>query len=554
MFKKQKITIKDFRFHPGSWVVLAVLIAGLAVQGDDPLPPTHPEAAVNHPAPKHLTEPVIQANTTPPQQESIAAQQKPTSNQQPAAELSNLASRLPAPKAGTSYTEYPYTALLSPSDTLQTSQWHLTNIGARGTWDRWTGSSTTTIAIIDTGFALSHEDLSAKWKLNSAEMGSTAVQGPAPNCTSQGLALDKRCNNIDDDSNGYTDDWRGWDFVAGDNTPQAGSQYPSGAGAHHGTYVAGLAAAQSNNSKGVAGIDWGAQILPLQVLDDNGNGYTSEVAEAIEYAANAGADVINLSLGSPYDDATVRAKIAYAQSLGVTVVVAAGNEGCAGCITYPANYPEVIAVGASNQQDTRASFSSWGANLDLVAPGAGGLCSTTWSVLNGLSGYSCSGQGTSYAAPIVSGAAALLASRNTSLTPAQISELLTGGADKLAAMSTAFSQEYGYGRLNLLGSIMQLATPIDLDGGATGAVISQASSNDLVTICRGTAGSCRLRFVGPADQVVLSPTMSLNQWGDAAFQWQPEDFGLTNGVWTVGSAYYDGSPSGLAATTITITN
>lgn len=553
MFIKQKTIKKSFRFHPGSWAVVGVLLVGLALHPGDPVAPPHPEGA---PVGALSHQEGQAAMSLPSTHQPIAAAPDhqiaaASSDSQPLAEL---AKRLPSPKAGPGYTEYPYTVLLNPNDTYYNNQWHLGSIGAPGSWDRWTGGSTTTIAIIDTGFALSHEDLSSKWKLNTAEMGTTVSQGVAPNCTSRGLALDKRCNNIDDDGNGYKDDWRGWDFVAGDNDPQAGSQYQGGTAAHHGTYVSGLAAASSNNAKGVAGVNWGAQILPLQVLDDNGNGYTSEVAEAIEYAADAGVDVINLSLGSPYNDSTVRDKIAYAQNLGVTVVVAAGNEGCNECLTYPANYPEVIAVGASTQSDVRASFSSWGANLDLMAPGAGGICSTTWSASNGSGAYSCSGQGTSFAAPIVSGAAGLIAGRNTALTPAEIRDILVRSSHKVTAMSSSFSTEYGYGRLNLQAALQQLAQPLSLSSASDGTVLSLADNQDIVTVCRGTITSCRLRFVGPASQVVLSPVQSLNQWADTAFQWQPEDFGLTAGTWTMESAYHEGSPSGMVPATITITD
>ncbi len=155
-------------------------------------------------------------------------------------------------------------------------------------------------------------------------MGPTAQQGPAPNCTSRGLSLDKSCNNLDNDGDGYPSDWRGWDFGSNDNLPQAGATAPGNSAAFHGTFTAGVAAASGNNAKGVAGVDWNAKIMPLQALDDTGVGYTDSIAAAVRYAADHGANVINLSLGSTYNDSYLQQQIDYAISRGVIVVAAAG--------------------------------------------------------------------------------------------------------------------------------------------------------------------------------------------------------------------------------------
>lgn len=478
----------------------------------------------------------------------------------PEGTVASLAAKQPRPFPGPhGYTEYPYTILGTTNDTLISSQWHLSKIQAPTAWDRWTGSSSTTIAVIDTGFALNHEDLSAKWKLNSAEMGSTASQGPAPNCTSRGLTLDKRCNNLDDDGNGYTDDWRGWDFVHDDDDPQTGTDYPSGQGVSHGTMTAGLTAAASDNGRGVAGVDRGALILPLQALDDDGSGFTSSVAEAIRYAADQGADVINLSLGSAYSDSYLRAQIAYAQSLGVVVVAAAGNEGCSGCLTYPANFPEVIAIGATTSTDTLASFSSWGGNLDMVAPGTSGMCTTAWSSSVQTTGYSCSAQGTSFAAPLVSGAASLIAGRQPGISVAAVTTALLNGADKVVAMNGALtSTQYGSGRLNVYRSLQQLALPVSVGGLGgnkedTDLQLSLTSPRDVITLCRGTYSTCRLRFTGPSGQVVLSPANPVNYWGDVPVQWRPGELGLTAGIWQMVPAWVDGTPSGYPPVSLLIT-
>lgn len=495
--------------------------------------------------------------------QSVARSTNTTANPAPTqassgSTLASLAAKQPTPYQGAGgYTEYPYTMLGVTNDVLAGSQWHLATTQAPTAWDRWTGSSSTTIAVIDTGFALNHEDLSPKWKLNSAEMGSTASQGPAPNCTSQGLALDKRCNNLDDDSNGYTDDWRGWDFVSDDNSPQTGTTTPNGQGVSHGSFVAGLAAGAANNSVGITGIDQGALIMPLQALNDNGDGFTSSVAEAIRYAADQGADVINLSLGSAYSDSYLRSQITYAQSLGVVVVAAAGNEGCQNCLSYPANFPEVIAVGATMSNDELAGFSSWGANLDLTAPGASGLCSIAWSSGNQTAGYSCSGQGTSFSSPLVAGTAALLKGRQPGITVDDVALALQDGADKVAGMSGALSTtRYGYGRLNVYRTLLQIAQPVSLSGlghDDSSITISLSSNRDVVTLCRGYYGYCRLRFSNGNGDVILTPNTSVNAWGDLIVQWNPASLGLTPGEWQLAPVRIDGVLIGYPPVTITVT-
>lgn len=347
-----------------------------------------------------------------------------------------------------------YSALLTPNDPIY-PQWYTNKISAAPAWDITTGSSAVTVAVIDTGYALSHEDLAGRWAENTGEKGPTASEGAAPNCTSRLLALDKNCNNLDDDGNGYKDDWRGWDFVNNDNDPIVGSVDPNGAYVTHGTVVAGLVGATGNNGKGVAGPNWGSKILPIQALGDDGVGYTSSIASAIRYAADRGVKVISLSLGSDSPDDTMRQQIGYAIGKGATVVAAAGNGGC-NCMVYPANYPEVIAVGATDENDNRASFSSYGANLDLVAPGAGTIRTTYWSSANPTSLYTASANGTSISTPIVSGAAALLHSTKPGLSAEDVAYYLKASADNVSGMNGADRTDlYGDGRLNAHQALIQ---------------------------------------------------------------------------------------------------
>lgn len=449
---------------------------------------------------------------------------------------------------------YPYQALLSPNDGGYGSQWYSARENASAAWGITTGSSQTVIAIIDTGFSLNHQDLAGRWWTNPGEIGPTASQGPAPNCTSRGLALDKSCNNLDNDGDGYASDWRGWDFANSDNDPSAGSTDPNSSAAFHGTYVAGLTAATGNNGVGYAGVDWNARIMPLQALADNGNGFTNTIAAAVRYAADHGADVINLSLGSQYDDTYLRSQIDYAISRGVTVVAAAGNDGC-DCMLYPANYSEVVAVGASDQGDNRASFSSYGANLDLVAPGAGGICAPYYTPANPTSGYSCGGQGTSFAAPQVSGAVALMVARNPGITPDSVEKGLRSAADKTPGMAgAAFQPAFGFGRLNLYNALVQATTPVQLPGtDSSKPTTVSISGSDATTVCQASGVTCQLRLTGPSGQIVYLPAATPDQWGDATIYWSPRALGLVAGTWQVDSLNAFGVVTPYAHETITLT-
>src|SRR3990167_2084306 len=321
-----------------------------------------------------------------------------------------------------------YVALITPNDPIY-PQWYTDKIAAPAAWDIATGSSSTVVAVIDTGFALNHEDLASRWASG------------------------------------------GKDFVNNDNDPSAGTTNPAGSGVSHGTATAGLIGAASNNATGVAAINWGARILPLQALDDNGEGTTTDVASAVRYAVDQGAKVINMSLGTASQDPILKTELDYALSRDVVVVAAAGNCGspvsfflsdCSvvGQMIYPANYPQVLAVGATDINDNRASFSSYGPNLDIVAPGSGSLITTAWSPSNQTSLYSDSVYGTSFSSPIVAGLAALYRGLKPSASAADTVNAITNNADKVSGMASQnFTNDYGYGRINA-SRVLSAAAPV----------------------------------------------------------------------------------------------
>ena len=211
-----------------------------------------------------------------------------------------------------------------PSDIYYTDQWYLQKIKAKEAWDKVRESPNVIIAVIDSGVQINHPDLASNIWINHNEI---------PN------------NNIDDDKNGYIDDINGWDFV--DNVADSSPKFTQGfteVGIHHGTVIAGIIAASSDNAVGISGITWNAKIMPLKVLDDKGEGNTEKVVKAINYAVANGANIINLSfVGAGYNDSLNEA-IRRAYIAGVIIVAAAGNEenqGHGGSLDSTPMYPEI---------------------------------------------------------------------------------------------------------------------------------------------------------------------------------------------------------------------
>lgn len=405
----------------------------------------HPVAALKHiPLPKSAS--VAQPIPTPTPEVPDNTPSKATTR----AVQKQIASVMPT-------TQKRYFLLDTPNDPYYASNWYFQNVNAPAAWNYTNDSSSVIVADIDSGFALLHQDLGSQWAINAGEYGDG-----------------KENNGIDDDGDGYIDNYRGWDFVNGDNTPQAGASNPTGQGVSHGTQTAGLIGATSGNSFGTSSIARNPKIMPLQVIDDDGNGYSDDVASAIYYAVDHGASIINMSLGTNGDDPLVRTAVDYAFQNNVVVVAAAGNCGnstsgacqgqVAGYVTFPANYNRVIAVGASDSTNTRASFSSYGERVDIMAPGSGSIISTSWSNTNGMTLYTSNLYGTSFASPIVASSAALIRSIRPSTSIDDVRALLMGSAKKLSTMNSNFyTQSYGHGLLDI-GKAIQIGSELNTSG------------------------------------------------------------------------------------------
>jgi hypothetical protein len=245
--------------------------------------------------------------------------------------------------------------------------------------------------------------------------------------------------------------------------------------------------------------------MPLQALSDNGSGVTSDIAAAIYYAVDNGASVINLSLGGSADDPALKAAVLYAYQHNVVIVAAAGNCGTgteSGCdpskpgqMLYPALYDHVISVGATDVNDARASFSSYGPALDVIAPGSGNITSTlidtSSSPINMTNAYSASLYGTSFASPMVASIVSLIKSIRPNATVEDITALVDGSAQKVSGMSgSIYTLQYGHGLINatsastIAASLSPTATTVKL--GQTGSVHSEHSFNTADTL----ASSC----------------------------------------------------------------
>ncbi len=318
---------------------------------------------------------------------------------------------------------------LAPNDPRFPNQWHLSNsaagVQAQQGWNRTIGSASVTIGIMDTGVDVGHPDLASKIWTNPGE-----IPG----------------NGIDDDLDGYIDDVNGWDFGDHDADPMPTPLIDPNVGIDegwHGTFVAGLAAGATNNGVGIAGVAWGCRILPLKVSNANGEIVLSAVVEAFDYAIARQVSVLNMSLGT--SDTTARAffqpLVNDAIAGGVVVVASAGNDGT-DTPSFPAACDSVLAVAATTASNQRASFSNWGWYVNIAAPGE-----AVWSCISrnyeydefsllffellwshdGVEPY-MTNDGTSFSAPIVSGAAALVRSRFPTLSPKQVMEqLITQG-------------------------------------------------------------------------------------------------------------------------------
>lgn len=402
------------------------------------------------------------------------------------------------------------------NDPQLSSLWNLKStssggIDAQAAWTENTGASDMIVAVIDTGVARSHPDLSANMMVNSRET-------PA--------------NGVDDDQNGYIDDVHGWDFYTNDADPNDGNG--------HGTHVAGTIAARGNNATGIAGVAWSSKVLAVQFLGANGSGYTSDAIEAVDYARQRGARIINASWGGGGSSTFLQSSISnFCTYNNGLFVAAAGNDARNGDLSpqYPAGYPisGIISVASVTQSGYLSYFSNYGATFaDLAAPGSDILSCyppTGYAVMNG----------TSMAAPHVAGVVTLIMSENRSYPGLQVKNSLLNSVDALPGLAGKVATE---GRVNAWRSLVKTpetwVQPLTYNGTVSPGqqqtvdlsinTASLVPGNYRVTLALSTNDPVRPAMQIPVDlTVVASSTLA---------SWQMSQFGQNNFLYSANESVW----------------
>ncbi len=337
----------------------------------------------------------------------------------------------------------------TPNDTYYNSQYYLGLIGMPGVWDITQGDSNVVIGVIDTGLDFLHPDLQKSFKINYGEYGNG-----------------KESNGIDDDQNGFIDDWRGWDFtdepytgdpargdyLDPDNDPTDDSQLS------HGTAVTGIINASFNNNLGISSVAPNCKVLVMRAFDASGNGEEDDVANAILYGISNGVKIFNFSFGDYTFSNLLRDVIRFAYSRNVFISCSAGNDG-RDRLHYPSAYDEVVSVGYSDEFDFKGSQSSFGETVDIYAPGFQNLTTVRRGKGNPVfNGDYEKLNGTSISAPVIAGIAGLLLSRNPNLSNEEIRGILTSST-VLMPGQTGWDHSHSSGRINAVEAIQNFDRP-----------------------------------------------------------------------------------------------
>ncbi|MBI5404403.1 MAG: S8 family peptidase [Ignavibacteriae bacterium] len=312
-----------------------------------------------------------------------------------------------------------YKADFIPNDPNIAAQWHISKINSYQAWDQSQGDTNIVIGIVDSGSDMDHPDLQANIKIRYTDP----------------------INGMDDDGNGFIDDWRGWDFYAGDNDPNI---MPSGN--NHGSHVSGCASQVSNNGVHGGGIGFKVKLLISKHTDDsNPESSLYNTDAGVVYCYQNGAKVINCSYGSSYFSSYSQTVMNNAWANGTVICASAGNGDANGIgqnwQRYPASYTNVVSVAATNSSDVKTTFSNFHTDVDVSAPGES-ILSTVFD--NNYTNFS----GTSMSAPITSGTVALIRSKYSSWTPAQVVDRLKLGVDSIYDLNPTYLGMLGTGRVN----------------------------------------------------------------------------------------------------------
>jgi len=321
---------------------------------------------------------------------------------------------------------------VTPNDTLLNQQSYLNVIQARNAWDIVKGENgDVVIAVIDGGTDIDHPDLQANIWTNPDE-----VPG----------------NGIDDDNNGFIDDVNGWNFANDSNDPSGLFTTPNSG--THGTNTAGIACAVTNNITGVAGASWNAKLLPINAASPNIDRTIEFGYEGILYAANSGADVINLSWGGGTRSEFGEDIVNFASDMGAAIVASAGNLGNEAPV-FPAAYRNVLSVAATNNSDIKAGFSNFGRTIDIAAPGV-----SIFNTLNDNNYGALLPGGTSFSSPMVAAVIGLVKTQRPGLTGKQAAQQVRATADNIDLENPNYVELLGKGRLNAFRAVTETSPAI----------------------------------------------------------------------------------------------
>ncbi|MFQ5865621.1 MAG: S8 family serine peptidase [bacterium] len=361
----------------------------------------------------------------------------------------------------------------TPDDPQFSQQNFFNIIHAPEAWDVVKGEQgNVVVAIVDGGTDIDHPDIAANLWTNPGEIPS---------------------NGIDDDNNGFVDDVNGWNFANSSNDPSGLAATPENA--DHGTHTAGIACAVTNNGVGVAGTSWNATLMPINAGNPTKDLVVEFGFEGVIYAASNGADIISLSWGGPIATSFGQDAIKFATDLGVAVVASAGNDNNA-LQSYPASFPKVINVAATDALDQKANFSNFGSTVDMAAPGV-----QIRSTINN-AGYAFL-SGTSFSTPMTAGVIALVKTLHPQWLGLQAAEQVRVTADNIDAVNPDFAGLLGRGRLNAFRAVSETTPSIRIsdvsfiDQNGNGIIQAGESIEVLVTF---------MNYLAPASNVNLTLT------------------------------------------------
>lgn len=432
--------------------------------------------------------------------------------------------------------KYVHKVAFTPNDPSLGQQYYINRIAANTGWDIQQGDTNVVIGIVDSGIDWDHPDLSANIKINYADP----------------------INGTDDDGDGYTDNYRGWDFAGADymNIVPDNDPMIMGSNNNHGSHVAGDASAVTNNSVGVAGVGFKCKLMGIKCSADNdtrapgGLGYIINGIEGVRYAADRGCAVINCSWGGGGGGQFEQDVITYATVNKNALVVCAAGNNSSNALFYPASYKYVLSVASTNSSDVRSSFSNYGTAIDVCAPGSS-IYSTLWN-----NSYAIF-DGTSMASPIAAGVCGIVKSQFPTYTAMQVGEKVRVTCDNIDAQNPSYVGQLGKGRVNMFKALtvnspaIRLTTVTVTDGNNnvpqpndTLSIVGdfknylQATSAASVAI---TATSTAITILNPGASLGAIPTLGNATNGSSPFRVRVNPTAPANTIISFKLTYTDGS-------------